>query len=42
MRKASGQQGEANKVKISGSEKIKANMNTGTNSSIKIMCNSEV
>ena len=29
MRNASGQQGAGSKVKMSGSEKIKANMNTG-------------
>ena len=46
MRNASGQQAVASKVKMSGSEKIKANMNTGNeifgstydNSSIKIIC----
>ena len=45
MRNASGQQAVASKVKMSGSEKIKANMNTGNkifgstydNSSIKII-----
>ena len=50
MRNASGQQAVASKVKMSGSEKIKANMNTGNeifgstydNSSIKIICSWEV
>ena len=39
MRKASGQQGEASKVKISGSEKNKSEHEHGNNSSIKIICN---